>query len=51
MARAKKEVARPHPTASGLEDCSTATSPSTKGKGKAAVVFSNVFNTSRLVVN
>ncbi|PRQ53792.1 putative transcription factor/ chromatin remodeling BED-type(Zn) family [Rosa chinensis] len=28
MARGKKGVARPHPTASGLEDSSTATSPS-----------------------
>ncbi|XP_062005944.1 zinc finger BED domain-containing protein RICESLEEPER 2-like [Rosa rugosa] len=28
MARGKKPVARPHPTASGLEDSSTATSPS-----------------------
>ncbi|PRQ41724.1 hypothetical protein RchiOBHm_Chr3g0449891 [Rosa chinensis] len=28
MARGKKPIARPHPTASGLEDSSIATSPS-----------------------
>ncbi|XP_040361816.1 zinc finger BED domain-containing protein RICESLEEPER 2-like [Rosa chinensis] len=41
MARAKKVAARPHPTASGLEDSSTATSPSAPGEIEALPLASS----------